>query len=138
VFWLSHHHPHELNRTYRLGGVHVCARCLGTYPVLLLAIAAQVSIKAPLHHALDPVAALALPVPALLDWSIGRFRPAAGSNLVRTLTGVLLGLGLGRTLYVHLREPFPFWLCVQLAVLLAVAVPVMILAIRKGDTGPKS
>ena len=35
MFWLSHHHEEEYNRTYLLGGVRVCARCLGTYPVLL-------------------------------------------------------------------------------------------------------
>ena len=41
MFWLSHHHPDEYDRCYAVAGVHVCARCLGTYPVLFFFIAYQ-------------------------------------------------------------------------------------------------
>ena len=46
-------------------------------------------------------------IAALFDWAYGRFRPHAASNLWRTVTGVLLGMALGRTLYVHLQKPLP-------------------------------
>src|SRR5262245_19301835 len=94
VFWLSHHYDDELDRCYRFGTVHVCARCLGTYPILFLAFAAQFAVRAPLTHPLDLPLTLALTVPALADWAYGRFHPHAFSNLWRTLTGGALGLAL--------------------------------------------
>ena len=36
--WLSHQTPAELHRAWSIGGVHVCARCLGVYPVLLMGL----------------------------------------------------------------------------------------------------
>ena len=66
---------------------------------------------------------LALTLPALVDWAVGRFRPAAGSNAVRTLTGVLLGLALGRSLYMHVQRPLPPVLLAQAALVTAVARP---------------
>ncbi|MBX5481994.1 MAG: DUF2085 domain-containing protein [Myxococcaceae bacterium] len=134
-FWLSHHPEAELARTYRLGGVHVCARCLGTYPVLFSAIALQIAVRAPLRWRWDGLVAVGLLLPALLDWAYGRFRPLAGSNAWRTGTGVLLGLALGRTLYVHFRSPLPLWLLVQAALVTAVAVPVIVLRLRRQGRG---
>ena len=97
MFWLSHHREDEYNRTYVLGGVRVCARCLGTYPVLLACMSALFALRAPLQWKWDVPVVLGLTLPALVDWSLGRFRPASGSNPVRTGTGVLLGLALGRS-----------------------------------------
>src|SRR5437867_10388003 len=131
MFWLSHHREGELHRTYSLGGVRLCARCLGTYPLLFAALAIQIARHAPLSTPLDPVLALLLPVPALVDWSVGRFRPHAGNNALRTLTGVLLGASLGRTLYVHFQRPFHLWLDLQLLLCLLVAIPVLALSLRK-------
>lgn len=131
MFWLSHHHQDELHRTYALGKVRVCARCLGLYPVLLAAIAAQFAAGAPLESRHDGPLAVGLLVPGLLDWAYGRFRPGAFSNPWRTATGVLLGVALGRTLYVHLQRPLPHWLLVQLAVVTAVAVPVILISLWK-------
>ena len=130
-FWLSHHHPDEYVRTLKLGPLRVCARCLGTYPTLFAALAAQIATRAPLEWRFDGPFSLGLLLPALVDWALGRFRPKAGSNAVRLITGVLLGMALGRTLYVHLRSPFPLWLVVQAAVVTAVAVPVMFATLRR-------
>lgn len=131
MFWLSHHHEDELNRCYRLGRVHVCARCLGTYPVLFAAFFLQLALKAPLEHPLELPLTLALTVPAVADWAYGRFRPERGSNLVRTLTGVALGLALGRTLFVHVQRPFPPALLAQAALVTAVAGPVILATYRR-------
>lgn len=128
--WLSHHPPEELDRCYRLGGLHVCARCLGTYPVLALTFALQVLLRAPLAHALDLPVAVALVIPATLDWAVGRFRPHAGSNAWRSATGALLGLGLGRSLFIHVQRPLPLVLLVQAAVVVGVALPVLLVAYK--------
>jgi uncharacterized membrane protein len=125
-FWLSHHPPDELDRCYRLGGVHLCARCAGTYPVLLATVAAQLLSGAPLDHRLDVPACAALVLPATLDWALGRARPHGGSNLLRTGTGALLGLGLGRSLFIHLQRPLPLALLIQAAVVTIIALPVIL------------
>lgn len=135
MFWLSHHHEEEYNRTYVLGGVRVCARCLGTYPVLLAVMGGLFAVRAPTAWAWDVPVVLALTVPALLDWAVGRFRPAGGSNAVRTLTGVLLGLALGRSLYVHVQKPLPAVLLAQAVLVTAVALPVILVTYGKPRPG---
>ena len=126
MFWLSHHHAEEYNRTYRLGGVRVCARCLGTYPVMLAAMVGLIRLRAPLAWDWDVPVVLGLTLPALVDWAVGRFRPTGGSNAVRTLTGVLLGLALGRSLSVHVQRPLPAVLLWQAALVAGVALPVLL------------
>lgn len=135
MFWLSHHHDDELDRCYRFGAVHVCARCLGTYPVLFAAIAVQLAVRAPLSHPWDVPVGLALVAPATLDWAYGRFHPHRFSNPWRTFTGVLLGLGLGRSLFIHLQKPFPVVLLVQLLGVTAVALPVILATYRRHRRG---
>jgi len=135
VFWLSHHREDEYNRTYVLGGVRVCARCLGTYPVLLAVLVGLFALRAPLQWKWDVPAVLVLTLPALVDWALGRFRPAGGSNPVRTLTGVLLGAALGRSLFIHIQRPLPAVLLAQAALVTAVAVPVILATYRRPRPG---
>jgi uncharacterized membrane protein len=135
VFWLSHHPEEEYNRTYFLGGVRVCARCLGTYPVLLAVMGGLFAVRALRAWPWDVPVVLALTVPALGDWAVGRLRPASGSNAVRTLTGVLLGLALGRSLYVHVQRPLPMVLLAQAALVTAVALPVILITYGKPRPG---
>jgi uncharacterized membrane protein AbrB (regulator of aidB expression) len=68
----------------------------------------------------------ALVVPATLDWAWGRLRPHAGSNAWRTFTGALLGLGLARSLFIHVQRPLPLVLLAQLSLVTAVALPVIL------------
>nr|WP_255666277.1 DUF2085 domain-containing protein [Myxococcus sp. AS-1-15] len=131
VFWLSHHHPDEYNRTYLFGGLRLCARCLGTYPVMLAGLVALFVARAPLSWSWDVPAVLLLTLPALVDWAVGRFRPAAGSNAVRTATGGLLGLALARSLHVHLQRPLPGVLLAQAALVTGVALPVILATYRR-------
>lgn len=130
--WLSHHPPEELDRTWRLGGVHVCARCLGLYPVMLTAIVLQFVWRVPLRLPLEGLWGLLLAAPAILDWGYGRFRPHAGSNAWRTFTGVLIGVALGRSLYVHFQRPWPPLLLAQLALVAVVVVPVLLHGFLRG------
>ena len=125
-FWLSHHPDHELDRCYRIGGVPVCARCLGTYPALFAVFTLGFVAKWPLSHPWDVPVATALVVPATLDWAWGRFKPHDFGNPWRSLTGALLGAGLGRTLFVHAQRPFPVALKAQLALVTSVALAVIL------------
>ncbi len=135
MFWLSHHHPEEYNRTYLLGGVRVCARCLGTYPVLLAVMVGLFALRVPLTWRWDVPVVLGLTLPALVDWAVGRFRPASGSNAVRTLTGVLLGVALGRSLFVHIQKPLPAVLVWQAVLVAGVALPVMLSTSGRSRSG---
>ena len=123
-FWLSHHRAEHYGRCLRIGSWHVCARCLGLYPLILILLAAQIALRAPRAFRLDPWIALGLAAPALLDWARGRLWPASGSNATRVLTGALLAVALARTLYLHLRDPWPALLLVQVGAFAAVAVAV--------------
>lgn len=128
MFWLSHHGPDELDRCYHVGAFHVCARCLGTYPVLLLAIVLQARLRAPLSWSWDLAFCVAMVLPATLDWAYGRFFPHRFSNLWRSFTGALLGIGLGRSLFIHFQQPWPAPLLAQALVVTGVTFPVILLA----------
>jgi len=131
-FWLSHHPPSEWSRTVRVGRHRICARCLGTYPVMALAFWTQVVLSAPPERPSEWRLGVGLLVPALADWCVGRLQPASGTNAWRLFTGALLGLGLSRALYLHAAvRPFPAVLLWQLGVSLAVAVPVWLYAARR-------
>ena len=131
MFWLSHHTPEEWHRCYRLGPLRVCARCLGVYPMMFLGIVALFVLRAPLEWPLDVPVVLGLTLPATADWAFGRFRPRAFSNAWRTFTGVLLGLALARSLFIHLQRPFPTVLLAQFALVTAVALPVILVTYRR-------
>ena len=135
MFWLSHHFDDELDRCYRVGSRHVCARCLGTYPVLFVAIAVQLQLHAPLAHPLDLPLGIGLVLPASIDWAIGRFHPHRFTNVWRTFTGALLGMGLGRSLFIHLQRPMPFVLLAQAFVVTAIALPVILTSYRRNRRG---
>jgi uncharacterized membrane protein len=130
MFLLSHHYEEDFHRTYRVGRLRICARCVGTYPTVIAGIGFQFWVGAPLHSSWDGLLAIGLLLPALVDWAYGQFRTFAGTNLWRTVSGALLGVALGRTLYVHFQEPLPPWLLAQGALVTAIAVPVILFRLR--------
>jgi hypothetical protein len=107
---LAHHRPAEYDRCYRIGGLHLCARCAGLYPALLLVLGLQLTGGVDSLRAEWAVLFL-LPVPAIFSWARRRLTGAAGSNPVSTLTGALLGVALGRGIYLYLRDhrSVAFW-----------------------------
>lgn len=131
MFWLSHHTPDEWDRCYQAGSFRVCARCLGVYPTMVVGLMALFALHAPLESPLDVPLVLGLTLPATADWAFGRFRPHAFSNPWRTFTGVLLGLGLARSLFIHLQRPFPTVLLAQFALVTVVALPVILATYRR-------
>ena len=128
MFFLSHHHPDALHRCYRIGSVWLCARCVGLYVGMFVTFAIQVTLAMPLFFALDPTFAVLLTLPSLVDWAIGQFWPRASSNLVRSTTGALLGVALGRTLFVHFHTPFPIALKLQMILVTAMALAVILIS----------
>lgn len=91
----AHHEGAALCRCFRLGPVHLCARCSGLLPALLFGMAAQ-RISLPRPSRFDLAIELALFWPALWDYARGLRQPELGTNLSRAATGILLGLGLSR------------------------------------------
>jgi uncharacterized membrane protein len=137
-FLLSHHYERDFGRCVRVFGLHLCARCLGLYPTLLAVIGVQIAVRAPLELPGDWWAAFLLPLPAMVDWARGRFDPTTGTTLTRMGSGLLLGIGLGRTLYLHMRRPGFALTMAQLGVLLAIFLVVEILVrIRRARSDPK-
>ncbi|MBI5482596.1 MAG: DUF2085 domain-containing protein [Deltaproteobacteria bacterium] len=126
-FLLAHHRPDEYDRCYSLGGVHLCARCAGLYPALALLLALQLQGVVGAIRAEWAVLYL-LPMPAIFSWARRRLTGAAGSNPVSTVTGALLGVALGRGIFLYLRDhgSVAFW--VQAVALVVVVLTVEILA----------
>jgi len=102
---LSHHPPAMFDRCYKVGSVHICARCMGIYPGLALGVAVFFWLP-PFPDWLDWIILLVLPVPALLDWAAYWVWSEPGTNTRRTLTGALLGIAAARNLYLHWQNPF--------------------------------
>ena len=126
-FLLAHHRPEEYDRCYALGGLHVCARCAGLYPALLVMLALQLKgLVGPLRA--EWAVLFLLPVPAVFSWARRRLTGAAGSNPFATVTGALLGVALGRGLFLYLHDhgSVAFW--AQAAGLVVVVLTVETLA----------
>lgn len=95
-YLLSHHEPHEYHRCHSLSfgdrTVHLCARCSGIYPGILVGVALVLFGTGP---AAWPWLVAVGPAPALIDWAATTFTDRRGSNALRTASGALLGLGYG-------------------------------------------
>ena len=89
--------------------------------LLVAALAVQISFGFGPVGAMDWWIALVLAAPAVLDWGIGRLGHR-GRNSIRVITGVFLGIAVGRSLLLYFREPTNeiFW--VQAALILTSAL----------------
>ena len=132
-WFLAHHSRNQLNHCLLLplGGkrLALCARCLATYPSLVFMVILQALGILPrsLPMWIDVAIILALPLPALTDWARGRFA-LPGSNSVRLITGVFLGLSLGRSLWLYFANPSFVLFWIQMGLFLFVAIAVEVLA----------
>lgn len=104
-FVLAHHLPSEFYRCYSPSvfghRVHICARCLGIYPGIAMGFLSY----GIMFRGTDALLAVALlPVPSFVDWAVTTFRDRRGYNIVRTVTGALLGSGYGLGLALLLFE----------------------------------
>jgi uncharacterized membrane protein len=121
-FWLSHHRLEDVHKCFVVGGIHICSRCLGTYPVLFATLVVQLKRPfAPVVLPYDPWLFFVLPLPALVDWAASQFSWWRGNNALRFLSGCVLGVGLGRCVYVNMRHPGDVRVLVQVAGLSIIA-----------------
>jgi hypothetical protein len=101
VLFLSHHHPEEYDRCFRIGGRYICRRCSVLYPV---AFAVATASLAGVHWpaAWDKALLYLLPLPVTLEFLIERFggvRYHAGRQMLLTLLAApALGRGFARYL----------------------------------------
>ena len=111
---LSHHRKGDEGRCLKVRGLLVCSRCAGLYPaaaLTLLTHAAGLRLS-PLQ---DALVLYALPAPALIDWGATFIDGRPGTNTSRLLSGVLLGVSVGRLVFINATTPFVgkvvSWLC---------------------------
>lgn len=128
VYWrvLAHQHPTHADRCVwlPLGRLRLalCSRCLGLYPVLFIAFFVQLVLGCGRDWGIiDWLIVLVLAAPALLDWGASRLR-WPGRNDLRIGSGALLGLALGRSLYLYVVDPLSELVWIQLALLAAGAL----------------
>jgi len=114
-YLLSHHEPKDYNRCLliKFGGkeYYICSRCSGWYSSFILFwIFLLIGIDFILSYKI--IILYLFPIPALIDWSLHRFRICNGNNLSRILTGFLIGLTFATLLYTFIKNPFDinFWI----------------------------
>ena len=107
-FLVAHHFSDQLHRCYKVTiaqkPIWICARFLGVYPVLVIVMVLLFLYPLAIGW-WDILWLFLLPVPALADWSLSRLKKKPGSNIIRTITGVFLGVSLARMLYIHFLHP---------------------------------
>jgi len=141
-FLLAHHWSGQLDRCYQTWiGRHpvwFCSRCTGLYPVLFAVLALQLIFSVP-RGWWDLAWLFALPVPALVDWALGRLGIRPGSNRGRTFWGMSLGASLARMIYLNMIDPATTLVVIQIAVLAGVLLlveSVRPILIRRREIGP--
>ena len=112
---LSHHEPKDYNRCFliKFGDkkYYICSRCSGWYiSFILFWIILLIGIDFILSY--KTIILYLFPIPAIVDWSLHRFRIYDGNNFSRILTGFLIGLTFATLLYTFIKNPFDtdFWI----------------------------
>jgi uncharacterized membrane protein len=93
-YLLSHHKQSNWDHCYILPifswDIRICARCSGIYPGIIVGLATYNFVSVGFSSL---ILLSVLPLPALLDWSLTSFTKRGGNNIIRTITGALLGYG---------------------------------------------
>lgn len=112
---LSHHEPKDYNRCFFITlhekRTYICSRCAGWYTSFLLFwILSFLRVEFFLNYSF--IILYFFPMPAIIDWSLHRFKIYEGTNLTRIFSGFLIGLTFATLLYTFLKNPFnmDFWL----------------------------
>lgn len=115
VLFFSHHAPEQHDHCLLLplpGGrrLPLCARCLGIYPMMLVVLALQLSGRLDLAWT-DPWLMIVLPLPTVVEFLLEQTGRIHGTNRLRILAGLPLGVALGRMFARYLLDPFDpvFW-----------------------------
>ncbi len=91
---LSHHKKEDYYKCYlfkiKNKQIAFCSRCLGVYLGILLGIV-LLTFQIPNKNLYYFVIAF-FPIFALIDWSISAFKKSKGNNILRTSSGIFLGI----------------------------------------------
>lgn len=106
---MSHSLPENLDRCVLLpvgkSRLHLCARCIGLYPATAAGLLTRLGdVDLPIWA--DSALSFALPLLGALAWVLEQ----AGlplNKIIRVLSGILLGAGLGWVMGLHLTSPWP-------------------------------
>jgi len=95
---LSHHSPCDYDHTFRVGDLHICARCTGIISggvafVCLLLTSLLLLRTIPLW------VSLLLPIPAVIDFATHELGWWQSNNFVRWTSGVTLGFAIAWGMY---------------------------------------
>jgi len=113
-YLLSHHLPKDYDRCFLIKiknkNYRICARCSGWYlSFLMFWILLLFNVNFLLNYKF--IILYFFPIPAILDWILHQFRIFKGTNVLRFLTGILIGLTFAMLLYTFIKNPFDihFW-----------------------------
>lgn len=114
-YLLSHHLPKEYNRCIILKfhnkKIRICSRCSGWYiSFLLFWVLFFSGLNFFLNYKI--IILYLFPIPAIIDWSLHRFKIYQGINLLRIITGFLIGLTFALLWYSFIINPLDvnFWI----------------------------
>ena len=129
---LSHHMPERLHRTIRVGFrgkcIHFCARCTGIYPgILSVFVFSFFGFSFPAWSILPLL--IVLPFPTAADWVTQSCKKRESRNLVRVVTGFLLGIGYGLILLLLVKGLFILFL-ESLVIVGAYILVIIIIALK--------
>lgn len=123
ILLLSHHAPEQEDHCWRLFGVPICARCTGIYPVMIALLVPQMlsrdgtlALRGRAQPMLDlawtdPWLVLVFPLPAVAEFLLEHTGRIRGTNSLRIVTGIPLGIAMSRMFTRYLADPFDpfFW-----------------------------
>ncbi len=105
TYLLSHHEPEDFYRCYSFSfldkNINLCARCTGIYPGIAAGIT-QLAIS----NAFSLYIVALLGIPTLLEKYFTDVKSYRGSNILRSITGFMLGLGYVNGIKLLLENPF--------------------------------
>jgi len=104
---LSHHESNEFYKCYFLKikntKLYLCSRCFGIYLGIVMGLAA---IWFMFLESVWFLFIILAPIPALMDWTVTEFSNKKGYNVIRTITGFLLGIAYAIAVFLLITE-FP-------------------------------
>lgn len=111
-FFLAHHNHSECNSKCVAVGYGklkfwICARCLGVYSIMALAITLDMIFKFNLSDTMRAVVFFLIGTAPWAHWALEHFRRRSiGPVFLKTISGAFLGFGLGLLLAGHFRNPW--------------------------------
>ena len=91
---ISHHPPSDYDHTISIKGLRICARCFGLYSGIVITYLLKNRI-ALVNHSFLVIISVLFPFPAVADFLTHELALWKSSNLMRFITGTVLGSAIG-------------------------------------------